>query len=102
VDKQDVNAVGPEPPQAPLDGLHHCLAAGADFGQRRLGAVTAAVLRAQDHGIAPGSEQLADGLLRLAEPVARGRIDDVAACLEVAVQDLEGFLGRDVVPGAPE
>jgi hypothetical protein len=94
----EVDAVGPQPPQAGLEGGDHGLAAVAgdqDAGIRRR---ALGELGGENEGVAPAFQESPKQLLRLAELIAVGGVDEVATGLGIGVQNAVRLVGVGAVP----
>src|ERR1700678_4830510 len=102
MDIEHIDPVRPKPPQAPLDGLHHGLATCPNLGHGRASTVGQAVFAGEYERVASRPDQLAERLLRLPEAIPRCRIYEIAAGIQIAVQDLAAVLGCCAVSGSSE
>ncbi|HEY5294483.1 MAG TPA: hypothetical protein VIJ70_03310 [Gaiellaceae bacterium] len=99
MDLVEVDPVGLQAAQAVLDLLHD--PAARVPAHVRISVVHRAVHLGREHdGVAAPFEGLADDLLRLAARVDVGRVDEVDACVERAVDDRDRLVVVGVAPGA--
>ena len=102
MDPQQVQVVGPQPPQAGLDRRPQVLAR-VPGGVRVAGAHGQGVLRSDHEPVAVVAEEAAHDLLGLPLVVSVGGVDEVAAGLGEPFQDAVGFLlVGPKAPGVPE
>ena len=94
----EVDAVGPQPPQAGLEGGDHGLAAVAGDQDAALRRRALRELGRKNEIVAPALQELPKQLLGLAELVGVGRVDEVAASLGIGIEDAARLVGVGAVP----
>jgi hypothetical protein len=99
----EIDAVGLQPLQAGLDRLDHGLAAVADGENTGRAIDTQSELGGEHEIVATPFQQMAEQLFRFSELVGVGRVDEVTARFDIALEDAACLRGiRAVAPFGAE
>lgn len=98
---EQVNVIGVQAFEAFFDGAHHVLAVVAELDRAFIAGLGAQAVLGGDHQVvALGGDKFTQQLFSLAELVTVGGIEEIAACFEVAVEYLLGFIALGAMPPA--